>query len=291
MNGALKMRKKLLIVLTCLTCGLACGCANQAKNETTENTESIAESTIESNGKSENDTSEHIEETTAEKVVVKQELPNYTWAHYDTVLGEELLLTLNENGDYSYRCACGEHLKEAAGYNAFSYNDRTRIFRIYNQDDGAITNKEHLALYMDKYTLVVNTGEDTIEFYNAEIGTSGLDGIKEHLCEETCGAMLADYDGYDVILDMNENEVVLGPVYDTGIEDWIVQRTVKLADNVEFYTLQIQTLEQGAGQAQEHVCQCEQVAREEIEKKVTESSAYAFIWYDWNGKAEKVVVW
>lgn len=96
------------------------------------------------------------------KILVESE-----WEHFNAYIGQTESITFNKNNEFFYSDSSGEPIGDSDLYDTYSYNAKDQITLKASYDDGPddLTLK---ILYMDDMTLLLDMGDDIVEFYNAE---------------------------------------------------------------------------------------------------------------------------
>ena len=219
----------------------------------------------------------------------KKILTESDWEYYNASIGEGEGITFNKEGEYFYSCSCGEPVGDSDLYDIYSYDGKNTITLKASYDD-SIEDMILKILYMDDMTLLLDMGDDIVEFYNANKSTNCLCAGSEDNCND-CIAYMDDYDGYSTILSMTADGMeIVSADYDGDtaelFEDY--KRVVKLSDDVKFYSLFVESVFKDEERVN-HDCTYTELTKEDVSTMLEDSSGGALIWYNKEGQITKMI--
>lgn len=220
---------------------------------------------------------------------IKQLLINSTWKHYNAIIGETEGISFTQNNEFFYNCSCGEPVGDSDLYDTYSYDGKDNIVLKASYDDGPNEQILHI-LFIDDMTLLLDLGDDIVEFYNEEKITQCLNANYEETCDN-CMIYLEEYDGYSAILELTNKEAVIAPAdYDGDTADLFkdYKRNVELSENIEFYSLSIESAFKDEERIR-HDCTYKQLTTDEVTKMFEYGCNWALTWYNKDGQITKML--
>ncbi len=189
------------------------------------------------------------------------------------------ILYFGEDGAFSYYEACGNPVGDSDLYEEYSYDEETGMITVYPYESGMEEMQIEVLRYDDESLLLKFDDE-----------------IKEFCVETSFPFMYAEssdyirgYSSYVTILHMDHGIMITAPSdYDSEEPaDAEIGREEKLAEDVEYYKLHIETMETEEGM--EQLNSYAEISAEDAGQLMGESSVTAFIWYNMDVEIEKVV--
>lgn len=218
------------------------------------------------------------------KILVESE-----WEHYNAYIGQTESITFNKDNEYFYSDSSGEPVGDSDLYDTYSYNGKNEITLKASYDD-APEDMTLKILHMDDMTLLLDMGDDIVEFYNADKATNCLTVGYEDNCDD-CLAYFEGYDAYSTILSMKEGTVELAPAdYDADTDDLFkdYKRNVNLAKDVKFYELSAYS-EYKDDERTKHECPYKELTKEEFSAMFEYGNVSAVLWYNSDGEITKAI--
>lgn len=204
-----------------------------------------------------------------------QTLIDGAWEHYDAAMGEMVMMSFTDQGEYSYHCACGEPVGNSDMYDTFKYTGNGKVHLECSFSD-EVDEIEMDILYMDDDTLLINMNDDRIEFENRNNLEDPFPDGSLYNCDK-CTGYISDSDGYDSVVEIGDKEVALAAADPST-------RNVKLAENAEIYELYVNSTINDSGLPDKHECRYD---------KVTDladiTGRQAFTCYNADGEITKMV--
>lgn len=219
----------------------------------------------------------------------KKILTEGDWTYYNAITGEEEGITFNKDNEYFYSCSCGEPVGNSDAYDIYSYDGDGKITIKASYEDGPedVTLK---ILHIDDRSLLLDMGDDIVEFYNADKSTNCLAIGYEDNCDD-CLAYFEGYDAYSTILDINGDSVELAPAdYDGDTDDLFkdYKRNVKLAKDVEIFELSAYS-EYNGEERTKHECPYKELTKEELTNMLEYGNGSVLLWYNSDGEITKMI--
>lgn len=163
----------------------------------------------------------------------KEIFVNKIWNYKNYVCSEKL--SFGEDGEFSYWEACGSPVDDYDCYEEYTYNKKKN--RITVKGTG-FKNVHFDIVFADEDRLFLLVDGEPKEFYSDEL-VKILPAIADKYVEN-----VSDYARYAAVVDCNEDSFMIAPPdYDGDAKDSFKDRleTVKLADDVEFVDLSVNT--------------------------------------------------
>ncbi|MBQ4067853.1 MAG: hypothetical protein IJC76_01245 [Lachnospiraceae bacterium] len=219
----------------------------------------------------------------------KKILTEGDWEYFNAYIGETEGITFNKEGEYFYCCSCGEPVGDSDLYDTYSYDGKKTITLKASYDDGP---KDILVniLYMDDKTLLLDMGDDIVEFYNANNSTNCVCAGETDNCDD-CIAYLDGYDAYSTILSITNEDIEIVPAgYDGDTADLFedYKRIVQLSDDVKFYSLFADSTFKDDERVS-HDCTYTELTQKDVTVMLEDSSGSALIWYNKDGQITKMI--
>ena len=217
-------------------------------------------------------------------------LVNSDWKYYDTVAEENLCITFCKNNEFYYNCECGEPVDDSDCYDKYEYKKggKLKIYMSYEKNK----DKKIKIIHIDDKSLLINLDGDVIEFYNAKNTDNCFSHSSMHGCEK-CNKPLEKYDGFNTIVNMNKDNneitIALGDYDKDDKQSLNNLRSVKLAEDVDIYDINIKSELDDNGNIKKHKCSNKKISKDVMKNMIDLSSPVALIWYDKDIKIKKIV--
>ena len=196
------------------------------------------------------------------------------WWFYDEVTGESEKMRFNDDFTFYWGCECGEPIGYSDMLEMYDYDKETQTIKLYNGYDD--TSMEMKVLDYSDYHLLLEQEGEIKDYTSEEIGID-VDNSEEYF---------GGYNMHAWIIDVNDEEVIVGPSdYDGDVEyPENAMKAYKLADDIEFYDLQVnKTIAADGGEY------CE-TTHEELNHEdglAAMDGSYGFIWFNDDMEIEK----
>lgn len=212
-------------------------------------------------------------------------LQNAEWEHYNSVTGEMEIISFSKKKEFSYHCVCGEPVGDSDVYDKYSYTKEGNIIIKSLSDKKTID-----VLHIDEICLLIKMDGKVIEFFNSDKVKSRWEHGSLYYCDK-CTEYIKGCSGYDSVVEISMDEIVLAPEdYGTDGKEYAdFLRTVQLAEDVEFYKLDVDMVKDENDVFKSHDCTYEEISKESLADMNTKSGMEAFIWYNDNAQISKVV--
>jgi len=159
------------------------------------------------------------------------------WAHYDENIGENLIISFNEDYSYYYHCECGEPVGSSDVLERFSYDKKKQKINLYGCDG----EKEQIdVIYADEDSLCLKIDGEALTFKNRD---SKLDVSLRECAEEYVNEDFLPLS----VLSYKNGKITLAPYdYDGDARDSFADYifTLKTSDDIKFISVNVKE-EQG----------------------------------------------
>ena len=212
-----------------------------------------------------------------------------SWEHYNANIGETEGVFFNKDNEYFYSCSCGEPVGDSDLYDIYSYDGNNTITLKASYEDGP-EDKNLNILYIDDMTLLLDMGDDIVEFFNEDKMPQCLHASYEETCDD-CIAYLEEYDGYSTILSISEEGIEIAPAnYDGDTDDMFkdYKRIVKLTDDIKFYSLSAESSFKDEERVS-HECSYTELTKDEVTTMLEDGNGSALTWYNDEGHITKIL--
>lgn len=212
----------------------------------------------------------------------KVDVPSLTgverWYFYNEVIGESEVLTLREDGSFSYNCQCGEPIGDADLYDQYYYDLKNSNLHIYFDDEEYMDMKVHK---INEHQLMV-TSEDRIKVFTPGFINDDMTyfGEEEHL---------SGYNGYFTVMSIADGKVKLAPFDYDGDVEYAKEAFSEydLAENAKFFDMQVNTKMDDNGEV--HKTHYQEISKDEAASLLKDSTANGFVWLGEDFTVEKIV--
>ena len=210
------------------------------------------------------------------------------WEFYNEKTGEEDIIYFEEDGSFSYHCACGEPIGDSDVYDSYRYDEEQLLITLYNDYDDS--EKEIRLIFYNAIHLLLEIDGVIRDF--SIIGTD----TSSNFWFEQAESYLAGYELRRTLTKFTEDGVVLAAInYDLDmqapkntLEEW------KLAENVCFFELDIFSVwtveKDGYEMEQSYDVSFTEIGKMDVEDMMENGGASGYLWLNEEMEIEKVVI-
>lgn len=199
-----------------------------------------------------------------------------SWKYEDMICTQSM--RFSEDGEFIYSEACGNPVGDSEVYDSYSYNEETGVITLHGCETG-IPNKEMQVLRYDERSLMLKMEDGIREFYYDEYVP---------VLDSQYAEYLTGYTAYSAFTEIGEDSITVAPSgYDADAPGKDVLREVKLAEDVTYFELHIETIITDEEETSSDVYI--ELTKSDVEYLLEGTLGIGFVWYNENLEIEKIV--